>query len=228
VDGSHEAQARLQAKTAGCGSEDVSGMHPGAPISRLVAEVAAQCSGERITLGEMGEAFGDRAFGLLILLLCLPGLLPGMASVFGTPMLILGVQMGLGFRKPKLPAFIARQSLKRSDLLRLTAGSSTRVSRAIARIERWVRPRPGPFTGPTADKVVGWLTAYTALMLILPGPGTNGPPAFGTIVMALGVVENDSKVVGIGIALTILGNIFATVVLGALLWFGIEAMHYVF
>jgi hypothetical protein len=200
--------------------------HASAPISRLVAEVAAQCPGERITLGEMAEAFGDRAFGLLILLLCLPGLLPGMASVFGTPMLILGVQMGLGFRKPKLPRFIARQSLKRTDLLRLSAGSDTRVSRAIAKIERWVRPRPGPFTGPMADKAVGWLTAYAAVMLILPGPGTNGPPAFGTIVMALGLVENDSKVVGIGIGLTLLGNIFATAVLGALLWFGIEALHY--
>ena len=83
---------------------------PSAPISRLVAEVATQCPGERVTLGEMTEAFGDRAFGLLILLLCLPGLLPGMASVFGTPMLILGVQMGLGFRQPRLPAFIARQT----------------------------------------------------------------------------------------------------------------------
>jgi hypothetical protein len=201
--------------------------HASAPISRLVAEVAAQCPGERITLGEMAEAFGDRAFGLLILLLCLPGLLPGMASVFGTPMLILGVQMGLGFRKPKLPGFIARQSLKRSDVLRLTAGADTRVSRAIGRIERWVRPRPGPFTGPLADKIVGWLTAYAALMLILPGPGTNGPPAFGTIVMALGVVENDSKVVGLGMALTLLGNIFATAVLVALLWFGMEALGYV-
>lgn len=197
--------------------------HASAPISRLVAEVAAQCPGERITLGEMTEAFGDRAFGLLILLLCLPGLLPGMASVFGTPMLILGVQMGLGFNKPKLPRFLARQSLKRTDLLRLSSGSS----KWITRIERWVRPRPGPFTTPVSDKVVGWLTAYAALMLILPGPGTNGPPAFGTIVMALGVVENDSKVVGIGIALTILGNIFATVVLGALLWFGVEALGYV-
>jgi hypothetical protein len=77
-----------------------------------------------------------------------------------------------------------------------------------------------------ADKAVGWLTAYAAVMLILPGPGTNGPPAFGTIVMALGLVENDSKVVGIGIGLTLLGNIFATAVLGALLWFGIEALHY--
>lgn len=202
--------------------------HATAPISRLVAEVATQCPGERITLGEMAEAFGDRAFGLLILLLCLPGLLPGMASVFGTPMLILGVQMGLGFRKPKLPAIIARQSLRRSDLLRLTPGSSTRVARAISRIERWVRPRPGPFTGPTADKAVGWLTAYAALMLILPGPGTNGPPAFGTIVMALGVVENDSKVVGLGLILTLIGNIFATAVLGALLWFGFEALGYLF
>ncbi len=202
--------------------------HPGAPITRLVAQVAAQCCGERITLGEMGEAFGDRAFGLLILLLCLPGLLPGMASVFGTPMLILGVQMGLGFRKPKLPGFIARQSIKRTDLMRLTPGSTTRVSRAISKIERWVRPRPGPFTGPLADKVVGWLTAYAAVMLILPGPGTNGPPAFGVIVMALGVVENDSKVVGIGMGLTILGNVFATAVLGALAWFGMEALHYIF
>lgn len=202
--------------------------HAGAPISRLVAEVAAQCPGERITLGEMAEAFGDRAFGLLTLLLCLPGLLPGMSAVFGLPMLILGVQMGLGFRKPKLPGFIARQSIKRTDLLRLTPGSSTRVSRAIARIERWVRPRPGLFTGAMADRVVGWLTAYSALMLILPGPGTNGPPAFGTIVMALGVVENDSKVVGLGMALTFLGNLFATVVLVALVWFGLEAFGYLF
>jgi hypothetical protein len=201
----------------------IAGNHHHAPISRLIAEVVERCPGERITLGEMAEAFGDRAFGLLILMLCLPGLLPGMATIFGTPMLILGVQMGLGFRKPKLPGFIARQSLKRTDVLRLTSGSS----KWLARIETWVKPRPGPFTNNTADKVVGWLTAYAALMLILPGPGTNGPPAFGTIVMSLGVLENDSKVVGIGILVTILANIFATGVLVAIAWFGIEALGYV-
>jgi hypothetical protein len=202
----------------------VAGNHQNAPISRLIAEVVERCPGERITLGEMAEAFGDRAFGLLILMLCLPGLLPGMASIFGTPMLILGVQMGLGFRQPKLPGFIARQSLKRTDVMRLSSGSS----KLLARVERYVRPRPGPFTNNTADKVVGWLTAYAAVMLILPGPGTNGPPAFGTIIMSLGVVENDSKVVGIGIIVTILANIFATAVLLALVWFGIEALGYVF
>ncbi|MCW8085959.1 exopolysaccharide biosynthesis protein [Sabulicella glaciei] len=195
-----------------------------APISRIVTEVAAQFPGARISLGDMAEAFGDRAFGLLILLLCLPSLLPGMASVFGIPMLILGLQMGMGHRVPKLPAFIARQTIKREDLLRLSGASSG----WIGKVERWVRPRQGFWIGATGDKLVGWLTVFSAIMLILPGPGTNGPPAFGTIVMALGVVENDSRVVGIGAGLTLAGCLFATGVIIALLWFGRAALDWLF
>ncbi|MCR0985222.1 exopolysaccharide biosynthesis protein [Roseomonas populi] len=195
-----------------------------APISRIVAEVAATFPGERITLGEMAEAFGDRAFGLLILLLLLPSLLPGMASVFGLPMLLLGAQMGLGRRVPRLPAFMARRSIKRTDLLRLAGASS----KWLRKLERHVRPRPGPFTTPFGDRLFGWLTVYVAIMLILPGPGTNGPPAFGNIVMALGLVEHDSRTMGWGIALTVAGCVFATVVLGLLCWLGMEALNFVF
>ena len=197
--------------------------HASAPITRLVAEVAAQCPGERITLGEMAEAFGDRAFGMLSLLLLLPGLLPGMASVFGTPLLILGVQMGLGYRVPKLPGMLARQSIKRSDLLRLASASS----KGLNRIERFIKPRPGFFTSPLGERIIGWLTAYVAIMLILPGPGTNGPPAFGNIVMALGLIEHDSKVTALGVALTVAGCVFATVVLGVIGWLGVMALGYV-
>ncbi|MDO9711555.1 exopolysaccharide biosynthesis protein [Paracraurococcus lichenis] len=196
----------------------------GAPISRIVAEVAARCPGERISLGDMAEAFGDRAFGLLILLLLLPSLLPGMASVFGTPVLILGIQMGLGRRVPSLPGFIARQSIKRDDLLRLAGASSSWLSK----VERYVKPRPGFFTSPAGDRLFGWLTAYVALMLILPGPGTNGPPAFGNIVMALGLVEHDNRVTAWGVGLTIGGCVVATGVLIAVCWIGVKALGYVF
>ncbi len=195
----------------------------GPPISRIVAEVAMRFPGEEITLGEMAEAFGDRAFGLLILLLCLPSLLPLMASVFGLPMLILGVQMGMGRRVPKLPGFIARRGIRRGDLLRLSDASSG----WLRRIERYVKPRPGFFTSPVGDRLFGWLTAYVALMLILPGPGTNGPPAFGNIVMALGLVEHDSRVVGLGMALTLAGCILATAILAALGWMGVAALGWV-
>jgi hypothetical protein len=196
----------------------------GAPISRIVAEVAARFPAERISLGDMAEAFGDRAFGLLILLLLLPSLLPGMASVFGTPVLILGIQMGLGRRVPKLPAFIARQSIKREDLLRLAGASSS----WLRKIERFVKPRPGFFTSPAGDRIFGWLIAYVAVMLILPGPGTNGPPAFGAIVMALGLVEHDNRVTAWGVGLTLAGCIFASGVLIVVGWLGIKALGYVF
>ncbi len=219
MDGNHDPHAPAAVSAVTANHEP-----PGeAPISRLVAELVARCPGERISIGEMTAVFGERAFGMLILMLCLPGLLPGMASVFGTPILILGVQMGLGMRRPVFPGFISRLSLKRSDVMRLSGGSS----RWLSKIERWVKPRPGPFTTKFADKVVGWLSAYAALMLILPGPGTNGPPAFGTMVMTLGLVENDSRVIGWGMLLTFLGNLFATVVLVLVVWFGFEAMHYV-
>lgn len=195
-----------------------------APISRIVSEVAAAFPGERISLGEMAEAFGDRAFGILCLLLLLPGLLPGMASVFGTPLLILGIQMGLGLRVPKLPGILARQTIKRSDLLRLASASS----KGLKRIERYVKPRPGFFTSAAGERIIGWLTAYVAIMLILPGPGTNGPPAFGNIVMALGLIEHDSKVTGWGVALTVAGCAFATAVLIILVWLGVEALGWLF
>lgn len=198
--------------------------HDGAPISRLVAEVVATCPGERITLAEIVDAFGDRAFGLLILFLLLPGLLPGLASVFGTPILLLGIQMGLGYDRPRLPAFISRQSLKRADILRFTEASS----KWLGRVERYVRPRPGPFTTAFGRRLFGWLSAYVAVMLILPGPGTNGPPAFGNMVMALGLIEHDSKVMGWGVALTLLGCAFATGILVAIAWFGMEALRWFF
>ncbi|CAA9260577.1 MAG: Exopolysaccharide synthesis, ExoD [uncultured Craurococcus sp.] len=215
---------QLEAPPVGLPTDGSCAHGAGAPISRIVAEVAARFPGERITLGEMAEAFGDRAFGLLILLLLLPSLLPGMASVFGLPVLLLGIQMGLGRRTPRLPSFIARQSVKRTDLLRLTAGDS----KWMARIETYVRPRPGFFTSPIGDRLFGWLTAYVALMLILPGPGTNGPPAFGNIVMALGLVEHDNRVMAWGVGLTIAGCAFATAVLVIVAWLGVQALGWMF
>jgi hypothetical protein len=132
--------------------------------------------------------------------------------------------MGLGLRVPKLPGIVKRQSIKRTDLLRLASASS----KGLKRIEKFVKPRPGFFTSPMGERIIGWLTAYVALMLILPGPGTNGPPAFGNIVMALGVIEQDSRVAGWGVGLTIAGCAFATAVLIVLGWLGYEALHYMF
>jgi hypothetical protein len=195
---------------------------PHAPISRLIHSVAERLPAERITFGELAAAFRDRGFGVLILTFTLPSLIPGVAAVFGLPLLIVGLQMALGRHVIALPAFVARQSIRRVDLLRFADFSSS----WLKRIERFVRPRPGLFLSNAADRAVGWLTVYSAIMIVLPGPGTNGPPAFGCIVMALGLIENDSRTVGIGMVLTVLGNLFATVALGILGYAMVKAVSW--
>jgi hypothetical protein len=214
----------IEARPAAAAEPRHSPDEAGAPISRILAEVAARIPGDRITLGELAEALGDRAFGLLIVVLLFFSLLPGVASIFGVGVMILGIQMGIGRRTPRFPGFVARVSVRRSDLLRV-AGSS---SKWLGKVERYVKPRPGFFTSPLGDRIFGWLTAYVAIMLILPGPGTNGPPAFGNLVMALGLVEHDSKVMGWGLALTLAGCAFATGVLVVVCWLGIKALGWMF
>ena len=48
------------------------------------------------------------------------------------------------------------------------------------------------------------------------------------VVMALGLIEHDSKVTGWGVVLTILGCIFATAVLVVMVWLGAQALGWMF
>ena len=142
-------------------------------------------------------------------------LMAGSAALFGLDELGLRLAAALSS-----VAAVALLVLLRRDAVPLAAAV---VAGALAALSPWLifHGQEARFYAPLL------LFATAATLLILPGPGTNGPPAFGTIVMALGVVENDSKVVGLGMVLTFLGNLMATVVLGALFWFGIEALGYV-
>ena len=117
----------------------------------------------------------------------------------------------------------SRPNVDYADLLRLSSGSS----RWLRRFEARLHPHDGWFTSPAGDRLVGWLTVLCAVMLILPGPGTNGPPAFGNIVMALGVVERDNRLVGWGVALTAAGCLFAAAVLVAICWLGFQGLSWV-
>jgi len=79
--------------------------------SAVLRAVVEQAPGERISVGDLVDAFGDRAFGFVLILFSLPNCVPappGIAGIVGTPVLIFGLQMMLGHRQPWLPGFIMR------------------------------------------------------------------------------------------------------------------------
>lgn len=71
-------------------------------------------TGDRVTLGELAEFLGDRSIGGLLLVLALPMALPvpapGLSVLFGVPLIVISVQLALGYRRAWLPARLARRS----------------------------------------------------------------------------------------------------------------------
>src|SRR5688500_9401857 len=55
-------------------------------MSGLLRSLASDWPGERLTLGDLEGALGDRSFGVLLLALCIPALVPGVATVATVPL----------------------------------------------------------------------------------------------------------------------------------------------
>ncbi|HEU4535015.1 MAG TPA: exopolysaccharide biosynthesis protein, partial [Polyangiaceae bacterium] len=78
-------------------------------MSGLLLSLASTWPGERLTLGELETVLGDRSFGVLLLVLSIPALVPGVASIAAIPLVLLGVQLALGHPTPWMPAFVRRR-----------------------------------------------------------------------------------------------------------------------
>jgi len=199
-----------------------------APASELILTVARAWPEPRITMGELIEAFGMRSYGLLIVLFALPNLLPiyipGLSPIFGVPLCIICVQLALGYPSPRLPAFLTRRSMRRSDLEMI----AEKAQRWLRLIERYVKPRPSMITGRTAERFVGAYGAALSLIVIVPLPFTNGPPSLACAVMAIGVMEEDSLTIIAGALVGIGATLLSLSIFGAVWWMLAQALQWMF
>lgn len=179
--------------------------------SELLEGYAVHLRGERVALGTLVALLGKRSFGLLLLLFALPNLVPlppGSSTVFGLPLLLLCAQMMYGRSLPWLPGWLLKKSIPRSSFDSMLA----RTLPWLRRIERWLQPRLTQCTGRCAERLLGGWCAVQAIVLALPIPLANFPPALCIVLIALGLLERDGVLViagsligliSLGIALTV-------------------------
>lgn len=161
------------------------------------------------------DGLGERAFGLMMILVNLPNLVPmppGTSTVFAVPMMIFAVQMMLGARQPWLPASIRNRRLSRATMGMVVL----KCAPYIARFEKICRPRLEFLTNKLAERLIGFFLLILAIVLALPIPLGNFPPSIATIVMALGLVERDGRAVLIGFLIGIVSLFIASAVVLAL------------
>lgn len=172
-------------------------------LNRLVSEL----DGERVTVDHIVRELRRRSFGGLFILLAAFGLLPGLSFFAGLAMLLPAVQMVLGFRAPRLPGFIRRRELD-------VSGFSTLVRRIIPwveRLERFVKPRWLWLTLLPVPNLIGVAVIGLALVIMLPLPFSNLPPAIAMFCLSIGLLERDGMMIAIGLLVGLLAFVVGAV-----------------
>ncbi|NGO62089.1 exopolysaccharide biosynthesis protein [Rhizobium daejeonense] len=192
----------------------------GGRLSEILASLAEDTSRERVSVADIFQAMGDRAFGALILIFALPNVIPsppGTSALTGAPLVFLSAQLMLG-QSPWLPKIIANRSIARSDFSAVVS----RVSPWLARGERMLRPRLGFLIHPPAEYLTGFLCLILSIILMLPIPLGNILPAIAICLFSFGILERDGLCVLLGmvmfaISVTVVAGVLFALIKGVIL-----------
>jgi hypothetical protein len=187
----------------------------GRSTSALLRDFVDTETGERVSVGALRDALGDRGFGVLLFMFALPNLtpysIPMLSAVLGLPLVILAAQLTYGRHEPWLPDWITRRSFPREGF----AAVVRRALPSIERIERLLRPRMTWLLTWTGERMVGAAILLLAFILTLPIPFANGLPALSIAIFGLAIGEKDGLAALVGVAVGVLSVIVAsTVVIG--------------
>lgn len=171
---------------------------PGRGLVELIGDLSAASGPDGLSLGEVRDRLDERAFGLLILILAIPCLVPGLpgAQLIAIPIVILAAQLMVGAKEPWLPKGILRRRISKAWLDRMADFAAKRMSW----MERLSKPRLTGFVTGVGDQVAGLFVILAALTIIL--PMTNTVPSLAVTLLAAGLLQRDGLFVLAGAALS--------------------------
>ncbi|MFN2377366.1 MAG: exopolysaccharide biosynthesis protein [Candidatus Binatia bacterium] len=175
-----------------------------------------------VTIGELLTLCGPQGHGFLAIFLVLPFLqpipLPGLSSAIGVLLMILGVFVALR-RPPWLPRRLAQVSVEPDVVLRICSS----LEKLLGALEHVVKPRAQWLFAQRWFRVsngVVWIVHAALFSLPLPIPFSNALPAVVILLMALGILEEDLRVIVVAYVGGLVNLIYfsALVALPALGW----------
>lgn len=168
-------------------------------------------------VGRLRDRLADRGLATFLFLVGAFNLLPlplGTTLVSGIPVLLLAWQIMLKRRVVWLPERLLERPLTERHLEMLRR----RIVPRLFWLEKFVRPRYWPFAPGQDEFVIGLLGVVLAVLLIVPLPLSQWPPAISITLLALALLQHDGILLLVGlVGVAFSAAIFVTVVLSALM-----------
>lgn len=156
---------------------------------------------EAMTLGQLLARLGSRAHGLALVVLALPDIIPlpvpSVSAIVGVPLVIVSAHLLVYGESGRLPLWLDRRRVPQA-VVRLL---KSRGAGALSLGERLARPRWPAIA--RRERAVGAASLVLALLLLLPLPLFNAPPAFCLVLLGWGLVRRDGALVLAGLAATL-------------------------
>lgn len=169
----------------------------------------ADNAGETVSIKQICDALGDRSFGTFLLFFCLPNLVPlppGSSAILGLPLVLIAFQIMAGHSKVWLPNRVANYAFSRETFQNMIG----RINPYLARSEKMVKQRYWPLGRLMGDRFFGFFTLILAIVVTIPIPLGNWPPAFALAFLAAAYVKKDGFFLAFGTLLGIGSIILAS------------------
>lgn len=146
---------------------------------------------QKIRVEDFVAAAGDRAFGIVFLILALPSALPipatGISTPLGLGMTFVAMQMIVGREQLWLPKRVLKIPLSRTTAKKMVQG----LGWILKKFERFLYPRLKWIQTRIGHVIVGSFVIVLSLLMQLPIPLTNTLPAAVIFCMAVALTEDD-------------------------------------
>jgi hypothetical protein len=184
------------------------------PEVRMSVALAAAQSAVRdpsVTLRELLAMLGEQGLlvfcGILAAPFLLPITVPGMSTILGLPMLLIGFAVMMS-RVPWLPERLLNRSLPSDTVRRILQ----KVRGWSERFEHLVRPRLlGMTGGRLVNALNGALVIVAVVLLMAPLPlipFVNSLPALAVVLLCFGMAERDGVLISFGYLMTLVSAIY--------------------
>lgn len=171
-------------------------------LADLLEKLFAGPRDTRVTVTQLMDDMKGRAYPLVVVVFdmpnCVPTGIPWLSTITGIPIVIMLAQMMMGYESPSLPRFIGDKSIPRGRLQDFLG----RARRPIMRLENAVHPRYPGWTTGAAGFWLSLVLLLNAVVLALPIPFDNFPPAWAVMFFALALLERDGLMALAGWAAT--------------------------
>jgi hypothetical protein len=193
-------------------------IEPVKPLSNILEELLREDQ-PPLTVGEITDRVARRGFGLFMIVLALPTLIPvlpwGSAAIIGLLYTLLAIQMLIGLDRPWLPKRMRKYRLSG----RVVTGLRTRGVPFLRRIERFSRPRAMVLDERIMLRLVAVVLLVLGVILVSPIPFLNTLPALSAMFLGVGLLNRDGLFLLIGVLLAV--TVAAIIAFGGGILFGL-------